>query len=141
MDYKCNIIKLSIKQETVMSKVIKISDAEIEVMKVVWKKNPISSNEIIEELSRTTSWASKTVRTLINRLTNKGALNYNQEGKSYLYIPAISKEECVKTETESFLDRMFDGALMPMLTHFAKSKKLSSEDIEKLKNILEGDNE
>lgn len=122
-----------------MSKEIKISDAEIEVMKIAWKKNPITSNKIVEELSETTDWAPKTVRTMINRLANKGALNYKQKGKSYLYTPAISKEECVKAETESFLDRMFDGALMPMLTHFAKSKKLSSEDIEKLKNILEGD--
>jgi len=124
-----------------MSKVIKISDAEIEVMKIVWRNNPVTSNKIVEELSETTSWAPKTVRTMINRLTNKGALNYNQEGKSYLYTPGISNEECVKAETESFLDRMFDGALMPMLTHFAKSQKLSSEDIEKLKNIIEGDNE
>jgi BlaI family penicillinase repressor len=122
-----------------MNKDIKISDAEIEVMKIAWKKNPITSNEIVERLSQTTSWAPKTIRTLINRLANKGALNYKQEGKSYLYTPGISKEECVKAETESFLDRMFDGALMPMLTHFAKSKKLSSEDIDKLKDILEGD--
>lgn len=122
-----------------MNKDIRISDAEIEVMKIAWEKNPVTSNEIVEKLSQRTSWAPKTIRTLINRLANKGALSYTKEGKSYLYIPAISKEACVKAETESFLDRMFDGALMPMLTHFAKSKKLSSEDIDKLKNILEGD--
>ena len=122
-----------------MNQEIKISDAEIEVMKVAWKKNPVTSNEIVEELSQTTSWAPKTIRTMINRLANKGALTYKQEGKSYLYSPGISKEECVRQESESFLNRMFDGALMPMLTHLAKSRKLSSEDIEKLKDILEKD--
>ncbi|MDD5697272.1 MAG: BlaI/MecI/CopY family transcriptional regulator [Victivallaceae bacterium] len=121
-----------------MNKDVRISDAEIEVMKIAWEKNPITSNEIVEKLLQTTSWAPKTIRTLINRLANKGALNYKHQGKGYLYTPGVSKEECVKAETESFLNRMFDGALMPMLTYFAESRKLSSEDIENLKNIIEG---
>jgi BlaI family penicillinase repressor len=120
-----------------MNKTPKISDAEYEIMKELWKKNPLTANEIIEALLPETDWAPKTIRTLINRLANKKAIKYEQVGKSYLYSPAVSQEDCIAEESESFLARMFDGALLPMLTHFAKSGKLKQGDIEKLKSIFE----
>ena len=119
-----------------MKQIPKISEAEYEVMKTVWGKNPISANEIVEELSDKTDWQPKTVKTLINRLLKKDALGFTLEKKTYLYYPAVSKDDCIKEESESFLNKIFDGALMPMLTHFAKSRNLSVEDIEKLKSIL-----
>lgn len=125
-----------------MNNMPRISESEFEIMKVVWNnKDPVPASDIIEKVAQKNSWNPRTVKSLINRLTNKGALEFEQKGKMYLYFPAVSKEDCVAEESESFLDRMFDGALMPMLTHFAKSKKLSRADIEKLRQMLDNEEE
>jgi BlaI family penicillinase repressor len=120
-----------------MCDIPKISEAEYEVMKIVWHTGSLTANEIVDSLVPESNWAPKTIRTLINRLLKKKALRYEVRGKSYLYSPAISKNEYIAVQSESFLDQIFDGALMPMLSYFAKSKKLSPGDIEKLKSLLE----
>ena len=74
---------------------------------------------------------------MISRLLKKGALSFEVEGKSYLYSPKVRREDCVAMEADSFLNRMFDGALMPMIAHFAKSRPLSPDEIKRLKEILD----
>ena len=115
----------------------KISSAEFEIMKVIWEKAPVTSQEIIESLKDNCEWAPQTVKTLINRLMKKNAVGYRKSGKSYLYSPLIDRDECLFAESNSFLKRIFDGALEPMLLHFARGKNLSSKDINDLKRILE----
>lgn len=120
-----------------MSKHIpKISDAEWEVMKIIWAKPKITANEIIEELEHK-QWSPKTIRTLIKRLVEKEALHYEQEGKQYTYFPLVEEEDCIRQETQSFMKRIYGGALQPMLVHFLKNEQLSKRDIEELKSILE----
>ena len=121
-----------------MKEVPKISEAEYEVMKVIWERNPITANEIVEKLSEKTEWQPKTVKTLVNRLLKKQAIGFTIEKKAYFYYPEVSKDDCVKEETESFLNRVFDGTLMPMLCHFVNSKKLKPDEIEELRKILNG---
>jgi len=114
----------------------KISDAEWEVMKIIWARPNITANEIVEKLEYK-QWSPKTIRTLIKRLVEKEALNYAQEGKQYTYYPLIEEAECIRLETQSFMKRIYGGALQPMLVHFLKNEKLSKRDIEELKSILE----
>jgi len=115
---------------------IGISGAEFEVMKVVWKKSPVTSDEIIDGLAAGNEWSPKTVRTLIARLVKKQALKFKPEGRAYLYEPLVSREECVEMEGETFLHRMFDGALMPMLAHFVQSRKLTAKERKQLQELL-----
>lgn len=119
------------------NKLPKISEAEWEVMKVLWSSAPLTSNEVIKALDKSKTWSPKTIRTLIKRLVEKKALDYKREGKSYSYYPLVKEEECVKAETQSFLKRMYGGAVKPMLVHFLKDEKLSKEEIEELKMILD----
>jgi BlaI family penicillinase repressor len=119
-----------------MSGAPKISGAEFEVMKIVWREGSVTANSIADELSPRENWSPKTVKTLIARLVKKGALSFKADGKTYIYSAAAKKEDCVAEEAESFLNRVFDGALSPMLAHFAKSKPLSKEDITALKQLL-----
>jgi BlaI family penicillinase repressor len=114
-----------------------ISDAEWEVMKVLWAKAPCTANEVIEALEDQTDWKPKTVRTLLNRLAQKQAISYSQENRVYAYFPLVSEDECVKSETESFLKRIYGGAFKPLLVNFLKDDQLSPEDIKELKNILD----
>ena len=120
-----------------MSELTKISEAELEVMKVLWAQSPQTANEIIERLESTTDWKPKTIRTLINRLVQKGAASYHQEkGRLYTYYPLVSQESYLQVETKSLLKRFYGAAFKPLLVNFLKEEKLSSEDINELKRIL-----
>ncbi|MFO1500255.1 MAG: BlaI/MecI/CopY family transcriptional regulator [Verrucomicrobiota bacterium] len=120
-----------------MKPVPKISETEWEVMRVVWAKQPCNASDVIEALSAADrSWHPKTVKTLLNRLVRKGALRFKRDGRSYLYRPAVAEEVCVAAASDSFLERVFGGALTPMLAHFVGRGKLSPEEIQELKALL-----
>ncbi|WMJ86079.1 BlaI/MecI/CopY family transcriptional regulator [Anaerocolumna sp. MB42-C2] len=114
----------------------KISDSEWKVMKVVWKKSPISGSEIVDELEAVTGWNPKTIHTLIRRLVAKGAINAKKENTYYSYYAAVSEKECVKEETENFLEKCFNGSLNMLVGNFIKEDKLTDQDIEELQEIL-----
>lgn len=115
----------------------KISDAEWEVMKVLWKKAPCPAQTVIDALAGRQEWTPATIKTLLNRLVNKGALRYEKNGRAYVYSPAITEAEGRHVETTSFIDRVFDGALSPLLAHFTqRGRKLSAEDIAALEKLL-----
>ncbi|KJR44833.1 Beta-lactamase repressor BlaI [Desulfosporosinus sp. I2] len=121
-----------------MPEIPNISDAEWEVMKICWLKSaPCTANEVIKALEQSTDWKPNTIKTLIGRLVKKGALAYQEDGRVYLYKPLVTEEECVKVESKSFLTRVFGGALKPMLVTFLKEEKLSQDEIEELKQLLE----
>jgi BlaI family penicillinase repressor len=121
-----------------MKRVPKISETEWEVMKVVWAKAPCTASEVIAALLSTDpSWHPKTIKTFLNRLVGKKALGFRKEGRAYLYRPLVTENECVNAVSETFLERVFGGALKPMLAHFVERKKLSTKEIRELKKLLE----
>jgi len=117
-----------------------ISEAEWQVMKVIWSRSQSSAQDVIEALAGSTSWSSSTVKTLLNRLVKKKALKFEKEGKIYRYSAGVSEEECQRVEAESFLQRVFDGSLTPMLAHFVNKRGLSPAEVEELRRLL-GDGE
>jgi BlaI family penicillinase repressor len=115
-----------------------ISETEWKIMKVLWGKSPLSSGEILKALQvEDPEWHPKTAQTLIGRLLTKGALGFEEKGRSYFYYPLLSEEECIDQESQSFLERVFGGSLKPMLAHFVEQRKLSAKEIRELKKILE----
>lgn len=120
-----------------MKQIPKISEAEWDVMKIVWANSPCTSNQIIDALEDSKAWNSKTIKTLINRLVNKNVLGFNEDGRRYIYYPLISENECVEVENQTFLSKVYDGALKTMLVSFINENNLSREDIEDLKRILD----
>jgi BlaI family transcriptional regulator, penicillinase repressor len=121
-----------------MPKAPSISDAEWKVMRILWKKSPQPAYDIIQDLSSQEQWHPNTVKTLLTRLHKKGALAVEKYKNLYLYSPLLTEEQCIATESENFLDRLFGGAIQPLLVHFAKQRKLSKKDLEELRRILEG---
>ncbi|MFL0194138.1 BlaI/MecI/CopY family transcriptional regulator [Clostridium sp. WILCCON 0269] len=120
-----------------MKQIPKISEAEWEVMKIVWANSPCTSSQIIVSLDQSKNWKPKTIKTLINRLVNKEVLGFKKDGRRYLYYSLIEQNECIKAENQSFLSKVYDGALKTMLVSFIKENNLSEEDIDELKNILD----
>ena len=78
-----------------------ISEAEFEVMKIVWKYAPINTNEITEKLTLTTSWSPKTIQTLIKRLVSKKALSYEKQSRVFVYTPLVQEDEYIRQECNS----------------------------------------
>ena len=120
-----------------MKKMPRISEAEWEVMKIIWTESPISASKIIHKLAPTATWKPKTIMTLINRLVKKGALGFEKEGRAHIYFPLIDQSVCVKSESRTFIKRVYGGAITPMLVNLMEDAELSKEDIKELKRILE----
>lgn len=76
-----------------MSKLPQISEAEFEVMKVIWKYAPISTNEVTEKLTQTTDWSPKTIQTMLKRLVTKKALTYEKQSRVFVYTPLVPETE------------------------------------------------
>jgi BlaI family penicillinase repressor len=120
-----------------MPKLPQISDAEWDVMKVLWDKGQAGAQEVTQALAVERNWRPQTVKTLLNRLVKKGALAYAEEGRRFIYRPKISKDAVIKAESRSFLSRVFDGAVTPALVHFLKLGNLNRNDIEELKRAID----
>jgi len=120
-----------------LKNVPRISEAEWEVMKVFWAKSPATANDVIDVLGDKTDWKPATIKSLISRLSKKNAIGFNQDGKTYFYFPLVSEEECLKAESQSFLQRLYGGALKPMFVNFLNHEELTPDDVEELKKILD----
>lgn len=120
-----------------MKKLPRISESEWLAMRVLWSKGALTANEVVEELAGKTKWKPKTVKTLITRLMQKGAVRFKKEGRKYRYYAAVSEVECVGAQRRSFVRRVYGGTMKPMLSAFLEDAELSAEDIAELKRILE----
>ncbi len=116
----------------------KITEAEWEVMEVLWAENkPLTSSAIIGKLERKTDWAPNTIRTLLARLVEKNcATTHKLEGKLF-YSTAVPRRQCVDKEGKSFLARVFGGSPTPLLLHFARQAKFTPEELSALRRILD----
>ena len=119
-----------------MNSLPQISEAEYEVMKVVWREAPISTNAVTEILTQKTSWSPKTIQTLLKRLVNKRALTYEKQGRVFVYTPLIEEKSYVRQQSRSFLKRYFDGDMSRMLSACLDEEALSQSEIDSLRAIL-----
>jgi BlaI family penicillinase repressor len=135
--YNISITDVRFKEDFVMKKLPQISEAEYEVMKVVWNNAPISTNEVTERLVKTTDWSPKTIQTLLKRLVQKGALTYEKNSRVFVYTPLVKKDEYLDQENSSFLKRFYDGNLTSMLTNYLEKDTLSEKEIKTLQDLLQ----
>ena len=113
-----------------------ISAAESRVMEALWRRSPLTAEEIVAEVAGPQGWSEPTVKSLINRLLTKGALEAEKDGRRYLYRPRVDRTAYVSQESRGLLDRLFDGRIAPLVSHFSKTDQLSPEDIAELKRLI-----
>ncbi len=117
---------------------MKISAAESQVMEALWRSGSMTPDEIVAAVGPPNDWARNTVRVLITRLLNKGAISGGKEEDGrFLYRPVLARSAYVQTESQGLLDRLFEGKLAPLVAHFAEHRKLTPEDVETLKALIE----
>ena len=127
-----------------MPQPISISDAEWEVMRILWDAaGAMSANDVVAALAAASRrrQSPRTVKTYLNRLLTKGAIRAEARGKVYWYAPRASRDACVRTEARSFLSRVFGGDAGAMLVHFVENAKLSDEDLHRLRTMLDRKNQ
>ena len=109
-------------------------------MEVVWHNPPVTARQVTDALGEREGWKPQTIKTLISRLVKKGALQYEVEGKRFLYSPLIEREAAVDAETDSFLNRVSRGSFVPMLSHLVGIQRpLEKEEIEVLRDLLKNE--
>ena len=115
-----------------------ISESEWTVMEALWESAPQTASELTKLLRKKTKWAENTVRTLLTRLVEKGALATAENASgTRVFSPAVTREACVGVESESFMQRIFRGASKPLLVHFAQNAQLTPEEVRELKRLLD----
>ena len=115
---------------------MQISEAESIVMEVLWSRSPRGADEVVADLARDHDWQEPTIKTLLNRLLNKGAIRAEKEGRRYLYAPVLKRADWVHGESRNLLDRLFGGRVAPLVAHFSEKGKLSRKDIAELKRLI-----
>jgi predicted transcriptional regulator len=116
---------------------MKISGAESQVMEALWRRAPLAAEEIFADVGQAQGWALPTLKTLLARLVEKGALATEKDGRRFLYRPLVARDDYVEAESQGLLDRLFDGRLAPLVSHFSERQKLSSQDIADLKRLIQ----
>ena len=114
----------------------KIAESEWRVMQVLWSNGSQTANDVINALSGEVKWKPRTIKTLISRLVKKGAVKVTEEGYRYRYSAAVDESECVRSETKSFVRRVYQGAMKPALAAFIEDADLSDKEIDDIQKIL-----
>ena len=120
-----------------MEKLPQISAAEYEIMKIIWESSPISTNDVCERVPEAHQWSSKTVHTLLSRLTAKQVLAYEQRGRMYYYYPLISQESYLCQENHLFLNRFYNGQASALLSSLLSGSELSDDDLEEMHRLID----
>ena len=116
---------------------IRISDAELEVMEVLWASaGPITATDVAERVPADRNWSLPTIKTMLSRLNSKGAITYREENRRYLYSAAVARDSYVGKESRRFVDQLFGGRLSPLVARLAEDHALDDEDIAAIEAIL-----
>ena len=114
---------------------VQISAAEAVVMEILWRNHPLAADEVVAALADR-DWAEATVKTLLNRLLNKGAIEADNVGRRYLYSPVLRRDAWVQQQSEGLLARLFGGRVAPLVAHFSERGQLTPADIAELKRLV-----
>ena len=114
----------------------RITDAEFEVLDALWEAAPAAASDIFSRLKRRKDWSAQTVKTLLARLIEKGAVESAPDGRRYLYRPILSKDDYARDAATSIIDRLFGGRAAPLVANLADNGKLTRKDIADLDAIL-----
>lgn len=114
----------------------RISDAELDVMEVLWDRSPLTAAEVSAAIAPRRNWTLQTVKTLLSRLAAKAVVDAERDGRRFLYTPLVARETYVSGLSHRFVERMFGGRVSPLVAQLAESDGLSDEDIAEIEQLL-----
>jgi BlaI family transcriptional regulator, penicillinase repressor len=114
----------------------KISEAEMQVLQLLWNESPLGATEIADRVPNGRGWTITTVKTLLSRLVAKGAVSAEPQGRKYLYAPAVDRDEVAASQARGLIDRLFGGRVSPLVARLAEQHQLDEQDITELEKIV-----
>lgn len=118
---------------------VRLSDAEWTIMRVLWTRPPASARDVLETIGPGESWAYSTVKTMLARLAEKGAVRVRMRGNTSLYAPILSREKARRSAVRLLIDRAFDGAFGPLLHILINDSRLSAEELAQVRELVGGE--
>ena len=112
------------------------SESEMQVLAALWDDAPQSAADLTARVGRANGWTQATVKTLLARLVQKGAVSAEADGRRYLYRPAVDRDAAVGEESQRFVDRLFGGRVSPLIAHLADREALTDTDIAEIEALL-----
>ena len=112
------------------------SESEMQILSALWDESPQSATDLAENVGAANGWTLATVKTLVARLVQKGAVTAEAEGRRFLYSPAVERADAVGDESQRFVDRLFGGRVSPLIAHLAEREALSDTDIAEIEALL-----
>ncbi|MEM8918114.1 MAG: BlaI/MecI/CopY family transcriptional regulator [Pseudomonadota bacterium] len=114
----------------------RISDAEHEIMEVLWTQSPLTATEVADRVMDSKGWSLQTVKTLLSRLAAKAVVGTKRDGRRFLYTPLVERDDYLVGVSRKFVDRLFGGKVTPLVAHLAEADELSDEDIREIEELL-----
>lgn len=114
-----------------------ISNAEWEIINVLWTQSPLSANHIIEQVQQSKAWNEKTIRTLITRLYKKGLLSREKQNGVYQYTPTVEEDYMKYEKTKTLVNQLYGGDVKSLVLNFVEQKELNEQDLQELHDLLE----
>lgn len=119
-----------------MTDLIKISETELDIMAVLWLHSPLAASDIAARVPARRAWSPTTVKTMLSRLVDKGALATTSEGRRFLYRPLIERDAIAGGEAKRLVDRLFGGRISPLVAHLAERRDLTPDDLAELETLI-----
>ncbi len=113
-----------------------ISEAESLVMEAIWARGPLGAEALFAELSAAKGWGQATIRTLVHRLIKKQALRSERRQGRAAYVALVPREDYVTAESESLLNRLFEGQVTSLVAHFSRERRLAPKDLASLRRLV-----
>lgn len=114
-----------------------ISNAEWEIINVLWTQSPLSANHIIEQVQQSKAWNEKTIRILITRLYKKGLLSREKQDGVYQYTPTVEEDYMKYEKTKTLVNQLYGGDVKSLVLNFVEQKELNEQDLQELHDLLE----
>lgn len=118
-----------------MEKQSTLSPSEWQVMEQLWER-PHTLMELVDALGKTVGWSKSTVATMVRRMEEKGIIRYEEQGRTKIFSPAVSREDVASRETKNLLQRAYNGSVGLLISAMAQSYSLTKADIDELYEIL-----
>ena len=114
----------------------KISDAELQLLQLLWDESPLGAVELADRVPDSRDWSLATVKTLLSRLMAKGAVSAEADGRRYRYRPAIEREQVAGVQADRLVDRLFGGRVSPLVAQLAEQRAIDPEDLAELEALI-----
>jgi predicted transcriptional regulator len=118
------------------NKAPRISEAELQLLQLLWDESPLGANELVERVPEERGWSLATVKTLLSRLVAKRAVTSEPQGRRFLYRPAIEREAIAARQADSLIDRLFGGRISPLVAQLAEQRPIDPDDLADLEALI-----